>query len=132
MNWLIDRQYLNQEIYAGGALLKWFTITTQFPDYADLADVVKALENKYAYNPEKANEVITAEMEAMGATLVDGKWTYKDEPVTIILLIRNDSDGTRVPIGDYVANQLESIGFTTDRQYKKSSESSPIWIGGNM
>lgn len=131
MNWLIDRQYLNQEIYAGGALLKWFTITTQFPDYAELADVVKALENKYAYNPEKANEVITAEMEAMGATLVDGKWTYKDEPVTVILLIRNDSDGTRVPIGDYVANQLESIGFTTDRQYKKSSEASPIWVGGD-
>ena len=131
MNWLIDRQYINQEVYAGGALLKWFTITTQFPDYAELADVVKALENKYAYNPEKANEVITAEMEAMGATLVDGKWTYKDEPVTIILLIRNDSDGTRVPIGDYVANQLETIGFTTDRQYKKSSEASPIWVNGN-
>lgn len=132
MNWLIDREYINQEVYAGGALAKFFTFTTQFPDYADLADVVRQFESKYAYNPEKANEAITAEMEAMGATLVDGKWNFNGEPVVIIILIRSDSDGTRVPIGDYVGNQLESIGFTTDRQYKTSSEASPIWVGGNV
>ncbi|GAB4497835.1 MAG: ABC transporter substrate-binding protein [Anaerolineales bacterium] len=132
MNWLVDREYINQEVYAGGALAKFFPITTQFPDYADLADIVRQYESKYAYNPEKANEVITAEMEAMGATKnADGKWEFNGEPVTIILIIRNDSDGTRVPIGDYVANQLESIGFATDRQYKTSSEASPIWISGN-
>jgi len=61
----------------------------------------------------------------------DGKWTYNDEPVTIILVIRNDGDGTRIQIGDYVASQLEKIGFTTDRQYKSASEASPIWIRGN-
>jgi peptide/nickel transport system substrate-binding protein len=131
MNWLVDRQYINQEVYAGGALLKWFPITTQFPDYADLADVVRGLEAKYAFNPELANEVITAEMEALGATLVDGKWTYKDEPVLIVFLIRNDSDQTRIPVGDYVANQLESIGFTVDRRYQTSSQASPLWILGN-
>jgi peptide/nickel transport system substrate-binding protein len=131
MNWLVDREYINQEVYAGGALAKFFPVTTQFPDYADLADVVRQYESKYAYSPEKANEAITAEMEALGATLVDGKWNYNGEPVVIILLIRTDSDRTRVPIGDYVANQLESIGFTTDRQYKTSSEASPIWVSGN-
>lgn len=131
MNWLVDRQYINQEVYAGGAELKFFSITTKFPDYAELADVCRGLEAKYAYNMEKAKEVIDAEMTAMGATLVDGKWQYNNEPVVIILLIRSDSDGTRVPIGDYVGNQLESIGFTTDRQYKTSSEASPIWVGGN-
>jgi len=132
MNMLIDRDYLNQEIYAGGGLPKFFTITTQYPDYANLADVVRRLEAEYAYNPEKAAEIIGGEMEAMGATMVDGQWTYNDAPVTIILLIRTDHDGTRVPIGDYVANQLESIGFATDRQYKTSSEASPIWVGGNV
>lgn len=132
MNWLLDREYINQEVYAGGALAKFFTFTTQFPDYADLADVVRQFESKYAYNPDLANETITAEMEAMGAELVDGKWNFNGEPVVIIILIRNDSDGTRVPIGDYVANQLESIGFTTDRQYKTASEASPIWVGGNV
>ena len=43
-NWIYDRDYLNQEIYAGGGLAKFFAITTQFPDYADLADVARKLE----------------------------------------------------------------------------------------
>lgn len=129
VNWLLDRDYINQEIFAGGALPKFFAITTQFPDYADLADVARKLESAYAYNPEKAKEVITAQMETMGATLVDGKWNFSGKPVTLIFIIRPDSDGTRKPMGDYIANQFESIGFTVDRQYKKGSEASPIWIG---
>jgi len=132
MNMLVDRDYLNQEIYAGGGLPKFFSITTNYPDYANFVDTVRALEAKYAYNPEKADEIITAEMEALGAEKVDGKWTYNGEDVVIIILIRTDHDGTRVPIGDYVANQLESIGFTVDRQYKTSSEASPIWVLGNV
>jgi peptide/nickel transport system substrate-binding protein len=128
-NWLFDRDYINQEVYAGGGLAKYFAIQTNGPEYADLAEVARELEAKYAYNPGKANDVITAEMEVLGATLVDGKWQFEGEPVTLIFLIRNDSDGTRIPIGDYVANQFESIGFTVDRQYKKSSEAGPIWYG---
>ncbi len=128
-NYLYDRNYINQEVYAGGGLVKFFAIQTNGPDYADLADVARALESKYAYNPEKAKEIITAEMEAMGATLgADGKWMFKDQPVTIIHLIRNDSDRTRIPIGDYVSSQLEQVGFTVDRQYKTGSEASPLWI----
>jgi peptide/nickel transport system substrate-binding protein len=132
MNMLVDRDYLNQEVYAGGGLAKFFTITTNYPDYANFADVARRLEAKYAYNPEEADAIISAEMEALGAEKVDGKWNFNGEPVTIIMLIRTDHDGTRVPVGDYVANQLESIGFTVDRQYKTSSEASPIWVGGNV
>jgi len=132
VNWLVDRGYINQEVYAGGGLPKFFSIVTNYPDYAELADVARRLEAKYAYNPTKADEVITAEMEAMGAVKVDGKWTYNGEPVTIIFLIRTDHDGTRKPVGDYVSNQLESIGFTVDRQYKTSSEASVLWVRGNV
>lgn len=129
MNWLVDRNYINQEVYAGGGLPKWFAITTQFPDYADLADVARKLESYYAYNFDKAKEVITAEMATLGATVgADGKFMYKDKPVTLIFIIRNDSDKTRIPIGEYVASQLEKVGFTIDRQMKKGSEASPIWI----
>ena len=128
-NYLFDRDYINQEIFAGGSLAKWFAITTQFPDYADLADTARELEAKYAYNPDTANTMITAEMEAMGATMVDGKWNFSGKPVSLIFLVRSDSDGTRKPMGDYIAKQFESIGFTVDEQYKKGSEASPIWIG---
>ena len=129
-NWLVDRDYINQEIYAGGGLPKYLPITTQFPDYADLADVARELEAKYAYNTEKAKEVITAEMEAMGATVnADGKFEIGGAPVVVIFLIRSDSDGTRQPLGDYFAAQLESVGFTVDRQYGTSSELGPKWQG---
>lgn len=131
MNWLIDRDYINREIYGGLAVPKFFSLVSGFPDYARHADLIRGLEAKYAYNVEKANEVITAEMEALGATKAGDKWQFDGEDVVLIFLIRTDSDGTRVPQGDYVANQLESIGFTVDRQYKTSSEASPLWVLGD-
>lgn len=132
LNWLIDREYVNQEIYAGGSLTKFFTITTQLVDYTALVDVARELEAKYAFNTEKAKQVITDEMKTLGATVgADGKFQFNGKPVTLIFVIRNDGDGTRLPLGDYVSNQLETAGFTVDRQYKTSSEASPIWIGSD-
>jgi peptide/nickel transport system substrate-binding protein len=128
-NWLFDRSYLNQEIYEGGALEKWFAMQTQGPDYVDLIDVARGLETFYAYDLEKAREAISAEMTAMGATLVDGKWNDANGPITLIFVIRNDSDKTRIPIGEYVAAQFEEVGFTVDRQLKTGGEAAPIWIG---
>jgi peptide/nickel transport system substrate-binding protein len=129
LNWLIDRNYINQEIFAGGSLAKLLPITTQLVEYTNLIDTARALESKYAYNSDKAKEVIDAEMAAMGAELgADGKWQFNGQPITLIFLIRSDGDGTRQPIGDYVSNQLESVGFTVDRQYKTSSEAFPIWL----
>jgi peptide/nickel transport system substrate-binding protein len=131
-NWLYDRNYINQEIYAGANLLKWFPITTQFPMYANVADVAAKLETIYAYNFDKAAQIIDEQMTALGATKdASGKWTYNGALVTLDFLIRNDSDGTRKPIGDYVASQLESIGFTVNRQYKTSTEAGPIWQTSN-
>jgi peptide/nickel transport system substrate-binding protein len=130
LNWLIDRNYLNQEIYAGGSLPKLLTITTQLSEYTNQIETVRKLEHEYAYNPDKAKEVITTEMTGLGAELgADGKWQYKGKPITLAFLIRPDGDGTRKPMGDYVANQLETMGFTVDRQYKTSSEAFPIWQG---
>jgi len=126
MNWLVDRDYLVQEIYGGLGKVKYTTLNSAFPDYVRYIDTVRALEVKYAYNPDKAKQVISDEMTAMGATLgTDGKWQYKGAPVSIIAIIRTEDE--RKEIGDYVSNQLETIGFTVDRQYKTRSEASPIW-----
>jgi len=132
MQWLVDRDYINREVYMGGALAKFFPLVTNMPDYTSIAPTAKMLEAKYAYNPEKAKAQMDEVMLGIeGVTIEEGKYLFNGNPVTLTLLIRNDSDGTRVPIGDYVANQLESIGFATDRQYKRSSEASPIWVQGN-
>jgi peptide/nickel transport system substrate-binding protein len=126
VNLLIDRDYVVQEIMGGLALPKYTNLASVFPDYARYAATVRAIEADLAYNPEAANEVIMTEMEALGAEKVDDKWTYNGEPVTLIFLIRIEDE--RRQIGDYVSNQLESVGFTVDRQYKTSSEASPLWV----
>jgi hypothetical protein len=51
MNWLIDRDYLNREIYSGGALAKFFPLVTNMPDYTSIAPTIRRLEAEYAYNP---------------------------------------------------------------------------------
>src|SRR5574339_285767 len=91
MNWLIDRNYINQEIYAGGSLPRLLPVTTQLVEYTNLIETARALESKYAYNLERAKAVIDAEMPAMGAELgADGKWAFNGAPVTLIFLIRSD------------------------------------------
>ncbi|MGZ6317643.1 MAG: ABC transporter substrate-binding protein, partial [Anaerolineales bacterium] len=68
LNWLVDRNYINQEIYAGGSLAKFFPLTTQLVEYTDLVDVARGLETQYSFNLDKAKTVITQEMTTLGAT----------------------------------------------------------------
>jgi len=126
MNWLVDRSYIVQEIFGGLARARYTALSTVSPDYAKVAPAAAALEAKYAYDLEKARTIITQEMEGMGATMADGKWTYNGEPITLIFLIRVEDE--RRAIGDYVSNQLEDVGFTVDRQYKTSAEAAALWV----
>ncbi len=126
MNWLVDREYIVEEIMGGLGVPKWVSFNFADSDYARYADVIAPLEQKYAHNPGKAEQVITAEMETLGATKgADGKWMYNDEPVELIFLIRTEDE--RREIGDYVATLLEDLGFTVTRSYKSSAEAAPIW-----
>ena len=129
MNWLVDRDHIAGEMLAGMGLPRFLPIVTAFPDYARYVEVARELEARYAHDPERAREVIAREMEALGAEMVDGKWHFEDEPVELIFVIRVEDE--RQEMGDYVANLLENIGFAVDRQYKTSSEASPIWLSGD-
>ena len=124
MNYLVDRDFISQEIYGGLASPRYMAITNAFPDYARLVDIVRQLELEYAHNPDRAAEIINEEMEALGAELVDGVWNYEDEPVEVIFLIRTEDE--RKEIGDYVSTMLEDLGFSVVRDYKTASEASPI------
>jgi len=126
MNMLIDRDYIVQEIFGGLAVARYVAFGYATPDSAKSADLVRAISIEYGYNPDKAKEIIDAEMTDMGATMEDGKWMYNGQPVTLIFLIRVED--ARMQIGDYIANQLESIGFTVDRQYKTSAEAGALWV----
>jgi len=127
VNWLVDRDYVAQELTQGMAIPRFFCFAPTFADYAKYADLAAQWEAYYAYDFDKAKAVFDEEMTAMGATMVDGKWNFNGEPVEIIGLIRNEDE--RLLIGNYFANQLESLGFTLTRQEKKSAELAPIWQG---
>ena len=129
MNHLIDREYIAQEIMGGLATPRWTAFNSASNDAAEFAPEIRALELKYAYNKELAGELIAAEMEALGATLEGGVWTYEGEPVEVSVLIRIEDE--RLAIGDYVGNQLEDIGFQVFRDYKSAADASPIWYGGD-
>lgn len=129
MNWLVDRDFIAQEIHGGLAVPRYLPITGSFPDYARLVDVARQLELRYAHNPDRAREVITEEMEALGAEMVDDTWMFEGEPVELIVLIRTEDE--RQDIGDYVSNLLEDLGFVVERDYRAAAEASPVWIRGN-
>ncbi len=128
MNWAFDRNYVAQEIMGGLALPKYVALTSAFPDYSRYYDLVAAIETKYAYNLDKAKTVVNEEMLKLGATLgSDGKWQYNGKPVVVIGLIRTED--RRKEIGNYLASQMEALGFTVDRQEKTRAEASPIYTG---
>ncbi len=129
MNYLMDRNYIAKEIYGGLAIPMFTAINPVFPDYARLADVGRGIEIKYAYNKDKAKATIDAEMKKLGAEVSGGVWTFKGQPVVIIGVIRTEDE--RRLIGDYVAKQLEDIGFKVDRQYKSAAEATPLWMNAD-
>jgi peptide/nickel transport system substrate-binding protein len=129
MNWLIDRDYVAQEIMGGLGVPRWTPFNNASSDYALLADVIKALEFEYSYDMERAKAVFDEEMPKIGAEMSGGVWTFEGAPVEISVLIRTEDE--RRAVGDYVATQLEAIGFTAIRDYKTAGEASPIWINGD-
>lgn len=131
LNWLVDRQYLSDSIFFGTAVPKFVPIVTYVPEYYRYVDTITALEAEYAYDFTRAEIAITAEMISLGAVLDGGVWKYSGNPIIITFIIRNDSDGTRIPIGDYVADQLETLGFTLDRRYMSSSQASALWLNSD-
>lgn len=126
MNWLLDREFIREEIMGGMSMPRWLPLNSASRDYALLADVARGLEQTYHHDKALAQQIIAQEMLALGASRVGGQWHYNGEPVEIILLIRVEDH--RMAIGDYLGDELESIGFTVDRQYKRSGEASAIWV----
>jgi peptide/nickel transport system substrate-binding protein len=129
MNWLVDRDYLVDELLGGLGRPRVLPITSAFPDYARYAGLARELEAKYAHDPERAQAIIGQEMEALGAERVDGAWHYGGKPVELVALIRTEDE--RREVGDYLANLLEDMGFAVDRQYKTATEAGPIWLSGD-
>lgn len=114
MNWLVDRDYIVQEILGGAGFPQVLPLRPLFPDYARLAQYARPLELRYGCDPRKAQEALSQVLRSLGAESVDGKWIYQGSVVEIRVLIRTDA---RRPLGDYLASLLEGLGFAVTRIY---------------
>jgi len=128
MNKLVDRDHLAS--LAGGATYPiWTFLTPDSYDYEFMENTLSELKELYAFAPGDAQKTIADEMHRLGAELRDGYWYYANEPVEIIFLIRSDDE--RKSFGDYIAQQLESIGFVVEKHYVSGFEAAPIWQFGD-
>ncbi|WP_333639203.1 ABC transporter substrate-binding protein [Pyrobaculum aerophilum] len=114
MQFVIDRDYIANEIFKGFAVPMYTWLSQYDPTYAIIADIITQLGIKY--DMDYARTIVEQRMSELGATKgPDGKWYCQGKPVTIIGLIRVEDE--RKDIGDAFASALEQLGFTVDRKY---------------
>ncbi|MTI95811.1 MAG: ABC transporter substrate-binding protein [Firmicutes bacterium] len=129
MNWLVDRHYIVEEYLGGLGEPKWTFMGKKFPDSAiRYPHIVEEIEDFYAHDPDKAAEVVTERMEALGAELVDGTWHYEGEVIELTALIRADLP-PYPEAGDYFVGLLEDLGFEVHAPHYTGAEANPIWTG---
>ncbi|HZA07209.1 MAG TPA: ABC transporter substrate-binding protein, partial [Nitrososphaeraceae archaeon] len=117
MNYLVDRDFVVNEILKGygTTLIDPFGIYS--PEYPNIIDTV--LSFGFRHSPELAQNMISEALTHAGAKKDNsngGKWTYNGRPVTAKILIREDIP-YRKSIGEAVASDLENLGFNVVRDY---------------
>lgn len=114
MQRLVDREFVTREIYQGQAAPMYTVNSPTDFDYLTVFDIVQAQDLRF--DPEFAREEIANAMEAAGAELADGVWTYEGEPIRLKFIIRVEDE--RREIGDLVRAALEEAGFAVDANYQ--------------
>ena len=114
INYLINREFVVDEILNGYGSIQIDAFGSFSPEYETVIPILESYNFKY--NPNLAQEKIDKILTLNGATKIGDKWTYKGAPVSIKFMIRSD-DPPRKSMGEMLANQLENIGFTVERNY---------------
>ncbi|MDW0220178.1 MAG: ABC transporter substrate-binding protein, partial [Nitrososphaeraceae archaeon] len=126
VNYLINREFIVDEILNGYGSVQIDPFGISSPEYETLIPVLESYNFKY--NPTLAKDIIEKTLISNGATKLDGKWTYKGSPISIKIMIRSD-DLPRKSMGETLANQLENIGFTVQREYGDLNKANLIVYG---
>jgi peptide/nickel transport system substrate-binding protein len=125
LNYLMDRDYIVNQIYKGFASPMVTFLSTYDPDYVTIYDIVAKYDFKY--DPTIAAAMIDSALTKAGAVKQEGKWYYGGKPITLNFIIRIEDE--RREIGDAFAASLESLGFTVNRQYMPFGQAIPIVYG---
>lgn len=118
LNYLIDRDVINSQFYGGYGFPHAALWHPASPEVARDPFFYEDVELTNTYAPERARTVISQALVAAGA-VYDGTWKWQGNPIVIKVVIRIED--LRLHIGNYVADQLESLGFVVQREYLPAS-----------
>ncbi|MCS7116255.1 MAG: ABC transporter substrate-binding protein [Nitrososphaerales archaeon] len=128
INYLINREYIVNEILRGYGDIMVACYGPYDPDYLVVVDLLETLNIRY--NPELASKLITDALLKAGAKKVDGKWFYDGKPITLKFFIRSD-DPRRKSIGEVLVSELEKMGFTIDKIFGDLAKATSIIYGSD-
>ena len=128
MNYLIDREFISNEIMKGYARPVIDPLGYDSPDYLNVIDTVESFG--FRYNPGLAEKMVAHALVAEGAVKQNGKWTFKGSPIIIKFFIRSD-DQQRKSLGDLIASELEKIGFVVQKDYGDLNKANEIIFGSD-
>jgi len=126
INYLINREFIVDEILNGYGNVQIDAFGISSPEHEGLIPILESYNFKF--NPNHAKEIIDKILVSNGAIKLDGKWTYKGSPISFKFMIRSD-DSPRKSMGEILANQLENIGFTTERNYGDLNKANLVVYG---
>jgi peptide/nickel transport system substrate-binding protein len=147
INDLIDRQKVVDEILVGAGVPMISAVCPGQPNStrydlgaAKLGLTANGDEKKAIASIDAAMQAAAALPENKGKLVKkDNFWQYAGKPVTIKFLIRVDDPTVRLPLGRYVADQIEKAGIKVDRlEYDRTKcralwgQSDPAKLGWNM
>ena len=116
MQYLVDRDFIANDIYQGRALPMLSNISPLDYDQLTVFPVTSAANIRY--DAEFAKQQITTAMEAAGAQLGgDGKWSFNGNGITIKIVTRVEDE--RRDIGDLIRAALEGLGFQVAPVYQQ-------------
>lgn len=129
MNFLIDRNFIVNNILKGfsNPIVEPYGPTS--PEYHNVLPVVDPL--KIRYDITLATKSIKDSMTKAGAVMDQtGKYTINGKSVLVKILIRND-DLIRKAFGDFVASEIEKVGFTVMKEYGDLTKANRVVYGSN-
>jgi peptide/nickel transport system substrate-binding protein len=115
MQYLVDRQFIAQDIYRGLAQPMTTHVGPSDYDFLTVYDIDRG--SGIRFDPEFAREEIATAMTAAGAELVDGVWSYQGEPIRLKFVIRVEDE--RRQVGDLIRAELEAAGFQVNSDLKQ-------------
>src|SRR5215211_9254401 len=116
MQFLIDRNFIANDIYQGRAIPMFTNVSTLDYDQLTVFPIISAANIRY--DAEFARQTIAAAMQNAGAQQGgDGKWTFNGNPITLKIITRVEDE--RREIGDVVRQELENAGFQVAPIYQQ-------------